>query len=219
MKTFVRAAISAVVLGVVPMIAGCQSSGNQSVDKTSTRMTELRANVETLKTQIAASAASLAGVVETADADPKPQYDKFVKDAKAVESSFNAVQSRLSAARGEAEKLFREWAENAKTITDPDLQKLSEERRAHLNETLEHVIKPTQDAVDETKEFVARQTDLVKYLGQDLTPAGIHGIEGKSKAQTKAANSIAEKLDEVVEAASKASSEFATAKPPPKANP
>jgi len=219
MKTVIRAAISAVLLGVIPMVGGCQSSGNQSVDKTSTRMTELRTNAETLKTQVAASASSLAGIVETAEADPKPHYDKFVKDAKAVEGSFKSAQSRLSAARAEAEKLFRQWAENAKTITDPDLQKLSEERRAHLNETLEGVIKAMQDAVNETQVFVATQTDLVKYLGQDLTPAGIHGIEGKSKLQTKGASSIGEKLDDVVEAASKASSEFATAKPPPKAQP
>ena len=85
--------------------------------------------------------------------------------------------------------------------------------------TLDEVVNTTQSAIEELKSYVATSNDLVTYLKQDLTPAGVRGISGKSKSQAKAAETISEKLDDVMEAAQKASSEFATAKPPPPATP
>jgi hypothetical protein len=203
------------LLGGLALVAACQSGGHQDVEATSSRMDALKTNVETLKSQVSAAAASLADLVSKADTDPKPAYDKYTKDSKAVDGSYNAAASRLTDVRTDADKLFKAWEERTKTITDPDLQKRSEERRANLSKSLDEVMQTTQKALDETKTFVASNNDLVKYLGQDLTPAGIKGVADKSKAQTKASSSIGDKLDDVIKVAGKAAQEFATAKPPP----
>ena len=215
MKTLATRTLFGFLLGGVALIAACQSGGHQDVEATSSRMDALKTNTETLKSEVSAAAASLADLVSKADTDPKPAYDKFTKDSKAVDASYTAAASRLAEVRADADKLFKSWEERAKTITDPDLQKRSEERRANLSKALEEVTQTTQKALDETKPYVATNNDLVKYLGQDLTPAGIKAVADKSKAQTKAASSIGEKLDDVVKVASKASADFATAKPPP----
>ena len=215
MKILASRRLSVLLLSGLAVLAACQSGGHQDVEATSSRMDALKTNAETLKSEASAAASSLADLVAKADTDPKPAFDKYTKDAKAVESSYNAAATRLADVRTEAGKLFKAWEERAKTITDPDLQKRSEERRENLRKSLEEVGSTTQGALDETKAFVATNTDLVKYLGQDLTPAGIKGVSDKSKAQTKAAESIGGKLDDVVKSAGKASAEFATAKPPP----
>lgn len=215
MKFLASARLTSFLLGTVAVIAACQSGGHQDVEATSTRMDALKTNIENLKTQVSTAAASLADLVSKADTDPKPAYDKYAKDSKAVESSYNSAASRLAEVRTDADKLFKSWEERAKTITDPDLQKRSEERRTNLSKALDEVMQSTQKALDETKDFVKTNTDLSKYLGQDLTPAGIKAVADKSKAQTKSASSIGDKLDDVAKVASKASADFATAKPPP----
>jgi molecular chaperone DnaK (HSP70) len=216
MKFLATRTLSGLLLSSLAVFAACQSSGGHTeVEATSSRMDSLKTNAETLKTEAATAAASLNDLVAKAETDPKPAFDKYTKDAKAVEATYNAAASRLAEVRTEADKLFKSWEEKSKTITDPDLQKSSEERRAKLRKSLEEVGKVTQEALDETKGFVATNTDLVKYLGQDLTPAGIKAASDKAKKQSKAADEIGEKLDDVVKVAGKASAEFATAKPPP----
>ena len=218
MKISVRSSIVGVLLGSLPLLGACQSSGgHDEVEATSKRMTELRANIEKAKMEVTATAEALAQVVEKADEDPKPHYDKFTAHAKAVEASYKDAESRLAKARSSADTLFTTWTERNSTITDPDLKERSEERRNDLKETLDEVIKATDAAMAETKSFVSTSNDLKTYLSGDLTPAGIKSIKDKSKSLSKAASSVGEKLDDAMEAAQKASTEFATAKPPPKA--
>ena len=125
-------------------------------------------------------------------------------------------QARLSDIRASADKLFTEWEARQRRSTDADLKEHSEERRAELAKSLEKVMKASRSVMEETKSFVTANTDLMTYLSQDLTPDGIEAVASKAKAQTKAANSINEEIDTLVEAAAEASSEFATAKPPAK---
>jgi hypothetical protein len=216
MKLFVRTAIPAVALSALVLLAGCTSTGAQNVEATSERLGEFRTNVEKLKTEVSSAAASLATLVENANNDPKPAAKKFNSDAEAVESSYDSAKDRLAKVRADADKLFVTWSENAKSISDPELQRLSEERRKKLGDALENFMKQGQEALDEMKPFVHTNKDLMKYLAQDMTPAGIEGLKGKSKDQSKAAESIAEELDDLIEATSKTSTEFATATPPPK---
>jgi uncharacterized phage infection (PIP) family protein YhgE len=215
MKILAIRRLSGFLLSGLAVLAACQSGGHQDVEATSSRMDALKTNAENLRMEATAAASSLSDLVAKAETDPKPAYDKYARDAKAVESSYNSAATRLASVRTEADKLFRAWEERSKTITDPDLQKRSEERRTSLSKMLEDVGKATQAALDETKSFVATNTDLVKFLGQDLTPAGIKAVSDKAKAQSKSAEAIGEKLEEVVKTAGKASAEFATAKPPP----
>jgi outer membrane murein-binding lipoprotein Lpp len=215
MKTLTQSTI----LCALALLAGCQSSGHNAVDKTSVRMQELRSDIETLKMRVTSNASSLVTLVEKADTDPKPEFSAFSKSTKEIESSFKRAQSRLEQTQTEASKLFSTWTANATHISDPDLKEASDKRRENLKGTLDEVINVTQSAIEELKSYVATSNDLVTYLKQDLTPAGVRGIAGKSKSQAKAAETISEKLDDVIEAADKASTEFKTAKPPPPAEP
>jgi len=213
MKMFARTGIAGLVLGASLAIAGCKTAGHQQVDETSTRLTQLGSNAEALKAQLSATASALDGLLQKADSDPKPALDTFTTSARASENAYNAVQTRVTGVQSESDKMFKAWAENAKKISDPDLQKLSADRRAALGKSIEDVMKATQPALDDTKAFLATTGDLVKYLTQDLTPDGIRGTKGKSSALAKSAASIGDKLDAISKAASKAAAEFATAKP------
>lgn len=197
------------------LLAGCQTAGHQRVDATSARLDQLRASLEKLDGQVTAAADSLAAVVEAAAEDPKPGFERYGKDLQAVESSYERARSQLSAAEREAGKLFDQWTRNAALISDPDIRALSEKRRDELKAALDSVVDAMQEAVADLEGFVSTARDLHTYLGQDLTPAGIHAIADRSRAQSKAARDISGKLAQVMVAAEKAAPMFETAKPPP----
>jgi predicted nucleic acid-binding Zn-ribbon protein len=197
------------------LCAACQAAGHTRVDATSDRLLELRASVEGLKEQVTQTATSLAAVVEQADEDPTAAFKEYSKDVKAVDSGYTRARSRLDSAQGEADKLFETWTKNASLISDPDLRAISERRRDELKEELDGVVGKMDAAVSDLEAFVTTAKDLQVYLSQDLTPKGIRAIAEKSRNQTKAARSVVDQLDEVMEAAERAAPMFETAKPPP----
>jgi outer membrane murein-binding lipoprotein Lpp len=201
---------------LVPLLlASCQTAGHQRVDATSSRLEELRTSLEQLDGEVTATADSLASVVEKAGEDPKPAFEQYGKDVKAVERSYARARSRLSEAEKEATKLFDEWTRNASMISDPDLKALSERRRDELKEVLDEVVGAMQTAVAELESFVTTSRDLHTYLSQDLTPSGIRAIADKSRAHGKAARTISGLIEDVMDAAEEAAPRFETATPPP----
>jgi hypothetical protein len=193
----------------------CQTSGNQKADSTAMHMDELRSAVNSMKEKVTAAATSLAEVVQKGETDPKPAFDKYKKDVEAVVSGFSRTESNLKSMRAEGQSYFAEWEKQAATITDPDLKKSAEERRARLQKAVEAVSSAMEAAGAEIKPYMASIKDVQTYLSNDLTPSGVESVEGKSKQIRKDADSICEKLDDVVEAVEKGAPEFKTAKPPP----
>jgi len=209
-----RVALSCSLLGLVAL-QGCQATGAERVDQTSTRLEEFGASIETLKGQVTAAAAALTQVVETASLDPKPAYDEFSKQVGLVSSSAKKARTGLEKAKSEGAKLFDDWTKRLDTITDPDIRAASEKRRNDLQEALTTVTEEAEPCLTELEAFVVTATDLDTYLSQDLTPAGIDGISDKAESLARSAESINGSLDGVLETTTEVAPTFATAKPPP----
>jgi outer membrane murein-binding lipoprotein Lpp len=212
--TGIRVLVSSGLIGLA-LLAGCKSTGADKVDQTSTRLEQFKTSVGALKGQLGSTADSLANVVESGSSDPKPAFKEFDKQVDAVSGSVAKARTNLEKAQTEGAKLFEEWTKRLDTITDPEIRKSSEKRRSDLQAALTRVSDKTAPAMAGLDSFVASAKDLQTYLSQDLTPAGIEAISGKSKDLGKKASSISKDLDEVIEEVTKVSNQFATAKPPP----
>jgi hypothetical protein len=211
---------SMLVFTIVPAMCGmlalaaCQSTGSDSVEATSTRMTTLSTNVQALKAKVTSNATTLNDVVAKADSDPKTAFATFKSDTDALNDAYAGAQSRLAEVQSEATTMFADWSKRSSEITDPDLKKASEERRAALSKTIEGVTSAMKPAMEELKGYTAASKDLVTYLSQDLTAPSIKAVGSKAKTHAKDAESINKKLDDVLSSAEKAAAQFATAKPP-----
>ena len=206
----------ALLLSASPSFIACQSSGQQS-DSTAMHMDELNAAVAAAKAKINAAAESLAAVVEKGDQDPAPSFEKYKKDVAEVESAAGQSESKLKSLQEQGQAYMAEWEKQAATITDEDLKKTADERRAKLSAAVKEVADAMTAAQAEITPYRAKLKDMETYLKNDLTPAGIKSIKDKSKQISKDAKSINEKLDEVAEALTKNAPQFKTAKPPPPA--
>jgi len=218
MKTYTSLAL-VVLLSASPSFVACQSSGHEQAESTGMHMDELNASVAAAKAKIHACAESLAAVVEKGDLDPAPSFAQYKKDVAAVEAAASQSDSNLKSLQSKGQTYMAAWEKQAATITDPDLKKLAEERRAKLSQAVTAVAEAMQAAQAEIGPYRTQIKDMETYLSNDLTPAGISSIKDKSKQITKSSNSIGEALDKVAEALSKGAPQFKTAKPPPPPEP
>jgi len=210
------ALVSLALLPAILLGSACQSSsGNQKAESTAMSMDGLREAVHKLKGRVTAAATSLATVVEKGAVDPKGPFDQYKKDVASVLEGLSTAESNLKSIKSQGQAYFAEWEKQAATITDPDLKEAAAERRTRLAKAIEDVSGQMDEARAEIAPFVTQIQDVQTYLSNDLTPAGIESVEGKSKDITKGAKSIGDELDDVVETLEKHAPEFKTAKPPP----
>jgi chromosome segregation ATPase len=204
-------------LGVLSLGSACATTGHEKAESTGMHMDGLRTAVTTTKEKVNACAVSLASVVKQREVDPKPPFAQYKKDVAAVEAGLSKAESNLKSIKAEFQTYYAEWEKQSTTIQDPELKKSAEERRARLSKAVEEV-KSAMDALRaEMTPYVVMIKDVETYLANDLTPAGIEAIEGKSEKVEESAEDIGEKLDDVVKALEKGAPEFKTAKPPPPA--
>jgi hypothetical protein len=207
---------SLILLPALLLNSACQaSSGSAKAESTAMSMDGLQKAIETLKAKVNAAAGSLANVVEKGAVDPKGPFEQYKRDVEAVEDGLSKAESNLKTIRSQGAKYFAEWEKQAATIHDEDLKKTAQERRTRLSKAIDDVGTAMDAAREEIKPFVSSIQDVQTYLSNDLTPAGIESIEGKSKQITKSADSIGDKLDDVYKALQKGAPEFKMAKPPP----
>jgi len=197
---------------------GCKSSsGHQASDTTAGHMDALRASADSLKAKVNAAAGSLSVVVEKAEVDPKTPFEQYKKDVAAVNDWVAKAESNLKAVRAQGQTYFAEWEKQATTMQDPELKETAEERRAELKKAVDAIGKAMEEVRVDLTPFVASIKDVQTYLSNDLTPAGIETVEGKSKKLIDDAETIGEKLDDLVETLEENAPAFKTAKPPPPA--
>ncbi len=200
---------------VCAFAAGCASPGHEKADNISSEMDDLRLAIVKLQQEVSAASASLGEIVDPG-ADPKAAYEHLDDSADELEDALERTDDRLASLRKKAQSYFEDWQKGTAAISDPDLQKLSEERRAKLDAALDEIEERMQHARGEVAAYAAFIKDLRTYLSADLSPAGIDSIRDKAETASKKVTSVNQNLDEVLQAVRAAAPMFATAKPPEK---
>ena len=207
-----------VLLSSLPFVAACQTErGHEKADSTAATMGDLRTAVADLKQKVSATAETLAVIVEKGSEDPKPGFERFTKNMKSLEDSVDKAEGMLKSMQSQGQAYFAAWEKNSAAITNADLKKVSNERRASLAASLDTISKAMDSSRAEYKPLMSSIKDAHTYLSSDLTPAGIKSIKDVAKSIGKSASTVNKHLDDVVEAINESAPQFETAKPPPPA--
>lgn len=192
--------------------ASCNTPSHLRGVKTADRLEEFKASIEELRNHVTATSTALAALVASKEQDPSQAYEQLESAVNALESSRRRTEGRLHGVHEEADAYFLTWKEQAATISDEELKEKSEDRRAELAKAVERVeesMKPARESIDS---YVKSFQDTLKYLSIDIAPSAIASIEGRSKAATKSAKTIQDKLGEVLESVKSVAPLFATAR-------
>jgi hypothetical protein len=99
-------------------------------------------------------------------------------------------------AKGQA--YFKDWEKELAEVSNPEVRKLAQERKAKLQATFDSIKTFMEPARDQFNTWLANLKDLQTYLNNDLTIGGIDAAKeliGKTKTNGHA---VQQSLDKVI---------------------
>jgi hypothetical protein len=174
------------------------AAGYKLADKTGASIAEFRDEILNVKKATDASIAALDKVVATAGTDPRAAFKEFDKSVPRVDDAANTAKKRAQDMKEKGAAYFKDWEKELAGVSNPDVRKLAEERKAKLQATFDSIKSFMAPARDQFNTWLADLKDLQKYLSNDLTVNGIDAAKttiAKSKAEGQA---VQETLDKVI---------------------
>jgi hypothetical protein len=178
--------LTSIMVGAALFLTACGTTkGYKGADKTGAGIAEFRDEITKGKTAIDATMKSLGAVATSATTDPRKAFDQFTKDLAHLESTAEKIRKRAQDMREQGQAYFKQWEQELATVSNPEIRALAEQRKAKLQGTFESIRKYTEPLKAQFDPWMSDLKDLQKYLGQDLT---IAGVDAAKSLFTKATN-------------------------------
>ncbi|MBL8862976.1 MAG: DUF2959 family protein [Planctomycetes bacterium] len=176
----------------------CKSTeGHDRAEATALRVESVGGAAGQTQLRLDESLAALEQIVATAKQDPKPAFQSFTKALGSFQKELANLASERAALQKESQAWFDEFAKQNATIQDPALRTKGEKRLADLRGSTTETSSRFTKFIEQARGFESRLGDLRKFLGNDLTPAGIEAVSSRIKSTAKEGRELAAELGEL----------------------
>jgi hypothetical protein len=200
MKSQRETAIALLLAGFVILAGGCatfgQKTGVERAEKATSSMQAVNSDLGEASMQIDAVKASLDNLLRTGQSqaalpdDVRIAYDTFSENADKMKDVGKKLNRNIDTMNSDGNDYFLEWAKEGGTYTDPNIMKLSEDRRTRLNSTFREMQSATASVRANLNTYLNDLDQVQTYLSNDLTPQGISGITGIAQAVERDGNRL-----------------------------
>ena len=181
MKVITKGLACGCVLASALIISGCSSTGYSKGGNTAKGMSKTGAEVDAIVSQTELTLTSLSNLVYNPAPDLVPQYKSFEKATKKLSSLSKSVDDKALQMKERADAYFAEWDKGMTNISNADLRKTSEERRAVVSGAFEDVASSLKKSKEAFDPLLADLTDIQKVLSLDLTQGGLQAVRSSSR--------------------------------------
>jgi hypothetical protein len=177
-------------------------------------MQTVNSDISEASMQIDAVKASLDNLLQTGQSqaalpdDVKVAFNKFSENADKMKDVGNKLNKDIDTMASDGNEYFLEWAKEGGTYTDPNLMKLSEDRRARLNSTFREMQSATASVRANLNTYLSDLGQVQTYLSNDLTPQGVAGVAWIAQAVERDGTRLKESFDPVETAIMQARAEL-----------
>jgi hypothetical protein len=193
-KTFTFGAM----LAGLTLAAGCATSGYTRADKTGAGIAEYRAEIVNGQKAINDTVVALDGVAASANTDPRPAFEKFSKSVANLESVAAKVKKRGEAMQQSGKTYFAEWEKQLAEVNNEEIRKLAAERKAKLSAAFDSIKEYADPLRAQFAPWMSDLKDLHKFLGNDLTIAGVDSAKGLFKKAQSQGTDVQKSMDALV---------------------
>lgn len=162
-------------------ITSCASTGMQRSQDTQTTMEDMDNDIQEASLQLDATGASLDALMRPSQTDIKQAFNSYsdnVKNMIAMEKKFAKHAEQMKA---QGIDYFDEWKKEGTEYKNPQIQHLSDERRAALGEIYDKIAENSIGVNEAFKAYVSDVKEIQTYLSNDLTTKGIAAIAPTSE--------------------------------------
>jgi hypothetical protein len=174
------------------------TSGYKQADKTGAGIAEFRDEIVNGKKAIDATMKSLSDIAATANTNPRKAFEQYSKDVANLESTAAKIRKRAQDMKVQGQAYFKKWEQELATVNNPEIRALAEQRKAKLQETFDSIRKYTEPLKAQFDPWMSDLKDLQKYLGNDLTIAGVDAAKGLFNKTTNEGLEVQKSMDALV---------------------
>ena len=204
--------LSLLSVAAVTVFFGCSSSGYKQADKTSDVIAEFSSGIMNGKQAIDATLVSLNQVSETATTDPRKAFEQYSKDVAKLESAASRLRSISQDVKAQGKSYFANWEKQLADVKNPEIRNLALERKEKLQLSFDVIRQNVEPLKAKFDLWMSDLKDLEKYLGNDLTIAGLGAAKGLKNKTIKEGREVQKSIDALVVELNKVSASISAAK-------
>lgn len=170
--------LSVSLASLVLLAGGCASNGyNRKAADTSSSLQKAAHDVRLGNGQIDAALFALSGLVNSPDADLKPQFNKFTAAVEKLETLSADIGKQAADMQASGADYFRSWDEELAKINNEDIRYRSTSRKNAVAARFERVRVTYVQTKSAFVPFLSDLKDIRTALATDLTPGGIASVK------------------------------------------
>lgn len=169
------------ILTVFILLAGCGSTGMERSDRATTTMQTVENDIQRIVVQLNATGQSLDNLVSPGQTDVKKAFDTFTDDVEKIESMEKSFSAHVDEMQARGKDYFAEWKKEGEKYDNPEIQALSEQRRADLGAVYDRIAANSVGVKTAFRTYVSDLQEIRTYLSTDLTSKGLDAIAEVSR--------------------------------------
>ena len=196
MKNITKGLLLGTAVAVSVIITGCSSAGYSKGDSAAKGMEKTGSEIDAIVQQTELTLTSLSNLVYAPAADLVPQFKKFAGDTKKLASLSKSVADKSVEMKERAKAYFTAWDQGMTNISNADLKKKSEARRADVSSAFDEVAESLAKSQKAFSPFLSDLKDIEQMLSLDLTKGGIGSVQSVAKSAIAHGDDLRDALTE-----------------------
>jgi hypothetical protein len=203
-------AISASLLLVaITSLGGCATTSLQRSETAGTNMAVVEQDIKQAVIQANVTGAALEDLVTPGQSDLKKAFEKYSANVDRMEEMGKRLFKHADKMNAHGKEYFEEWRKQGDTYTNPEIQALSEQRRADLNAFFLKISEASVGVNGAFKAYMSDITQIRTYLSSELTPKGVEAIAPVARKAIKDGDTLKDTVNQVLSALGSARAELA----------
>jgi hypothetical protein len=170
------AIVAALLLGALTCLSGCATTGMQRSENTGATMQTVENDIRLAVAQVDVTGVSLADLVRPGQPDVKKAYGTYAANVDKMENLGKKLLEHADKMSTQGKEYFEEWRKQGNKYTNPEIQALSEQRRADLSAVFVKISEASIGVKGAAKTYLTDISEIKTYLSNDLTPKGVEAI-------------------------------------------
>ncbi|MFH5884828.1 DUF2959 family protein [Halalkalibaculum sp. DA3122] len=158
------------------VITSCASTGMQRSQDTQTTMETMDNDIQEASRQLDATGASLDELMRPGQTDIAGAFETYKNNVGKMESMEKKFAKHAEQMKAKGIDYFEEWKKEGTEYKNPQIQQLSDQRRAALGEIYDKIAENSIGVNEAFKAYVSDVREIQTYLSNDLTTKGIAAI-------------------------------------------
>lgn len=175
------------ILALLLVVTGCRSTyyaaweklGKHKRDLLKDNVEKVRDDQQAATEQFKDALTRLRELYKVDGGDIEKMYDRLKADFDRSNARSTAVKERIQTVEQIATDLFKEWAEEAKTLTNPRLQQDSEAKLRETQRKYDSLHAAMKRAESSMEPVLTQLRDQVTYLKHNLNAQAVGALRGE----------------------------------------